>query len=118
LSFGCFAGDKELSWFSPRDDGTIYGYETFIDLTGDFFMLDDFKAVRYEIRDLQINLSHSGDAARYHARLDDFNEWNGKPTNREDVRWTGVSEKRDCRRLNVRMHFSNASDKKKGLNIL
>jgi hypothetical protein len=112
LSFGCFARDKELFWFSPRDDGTIHGYEALVDLTENFFMLDDFKAVRYEIRDLQINLSRSGNVAWYHARLDDFNEWNGKPANWEDVRWTGVLEKRDGRWVIVQMHFSDAVDKK------
>ncbi|UCC44829.1 MAG: nuclear transport factor 2 family protein [Candidatus Zixiibacteriota bacterium] len=111
LSFSCFAEDPELFWFSPRDDGTIHGYEAFVELTEGFFMLDDFKAVRYEIRELQINLSRSGDVAWYHARLDDFNEWKGQPANWEDVRWTGVLEKRDNRWVIVQMHFSDASDK-------
>lgn len=111
LVFGCFAKDQELFWFSPRDDGTIYGYEAFVELTDGFFMLDDFKAVRYEIRELQINLSQSGDVAWYHSRLDDFNEWKGQPANWEDVRWTGVLEKRDGKWVIVQMHFSDASDK-------
>lgn len=110
LIFSCFADDPELFWFSPRDDGTIHGYRAFVDLTENFFMLDDFKAVRYEIRDLQINLSRSGDMAWYHARLDDYNEWKGQPANWEDVRWTGVLEKRDGRWTIVQMHFSDASD--------
>ncbi|UCC78262.1 MAG: nuclear transport factor 2 family protein [Candidatus Zixiibacteriota bacterium] len=112
LVFGCFADDPELFYFSPRDDGTIHGYKAFVDLTEGFFMLDDFKAVRYEIRELSINLSRSGDVAWYHARLDDFNEWKGQPVNWEDVRWTGVLEKRDGRWVIVQMHFSDASDKK------
>ena len=111
LVFGCFADDPELFWFSPRDDGTLHSYKAFVDLTENFFMLDDFKAVRYEIRELQINLSRSGDVAWYHARLDDFNEWKGQPANWEDVRWTGVLEKRDGRWVIVQMHFSDASDK-------
>ena len=111
LVFGCFADDPELFWFSPRDDGTIHGYKAFVDLTNDFFMLDDFKAVRYEIRDLQINLSQTGDVAWYHARLDDFNEWKGQPANWVDVRWTGVLEKRDGRWVIVQMHFSDPSDR-------
>jgi hypothetical protein len=112
LSFSCFAEDTELFWFSPRDDGTIHGYKALVDLTEDFFMKDDFKAIRYEIRDLHISLSRSGDVAWYHARLDDFNEWNCQPANWEDVRWTGVLEKRDGRWVIVQMHFSDASDKK------
>ena len=106
LLFNCF----DLFWFSPRDDGTVRGFRAFVDEVEGFFMHDDFKAIRYEIRDLQIGLSRSGDVAWYHARLDDFNEWKGKPANWEDVRWTGVLEKRDSRWVIVQMHFSNASD--------
>jgi len=112
LSFGCYAHEPTLFWFSPRDDGTVHGFEAFVELTDDFFMKDEFKAIRYEIRELQINLSRSGDVAWYHCRLDDFNEWQGRPANWEDVRWTGVLEKRDGRWVIVQMHFSSATDKK------
>jgi len=111
LSFSCYAHDPELFWFSPKDNGTLSGYDDFVDLTENFFMLDDFQAVRYEVKDLQINLSRSGDVAWYHARLDDFNTWKGQPANWEDVRWTGVLEKRDGRWVIVQMHFSDAADK-------
>jgi len=111
LSFSCYAHDPELFWFSPRDDGTVHGFDAFEKLTSDFFMLDDFKAIRYEIKDLNINLSRSGDVAWYHARLDDYNEWKGQPANWEDVRWTGVLEKRDGRWKIVQMHFSSPTDR-------
>jgi ketosteroid isomerase-like protein len=110
LLFRCFAQDPELFWYSPRDDGTIHGYKAFVEMTEGFFMKDDFKAVGYEIKNLQISLSSSGDVAWYHARLDDHNEWKGQPANWEDVRWTGVLEKRDGRWVIVQMHFSDASD--------
>ncbi|MDH4241251.1 MAG: nuclear transport factor 2 family protein [Phycisphaerae bacterium] len=112
LSYSCFAHDSDLFWFSPRDDGTIHGFKAFTDLTEGFFMKDDFKAIRYEIKDLYIGLSRSGDVAWYHARLDDFNEWQGQPACWEDVRWTGVLEKQNGRWVIVQMHFSEANDKK------
>ncbi|MCP4583870.1 MAG: nuclear transport factor 2 family protein [candidate division Zixibacteria bacterium] len=112
LVYSCFADDPELFWFSPRDDGTNYGFKAFVETTEGFFMHEDFKAVGFEVRELQINLSRSGDVAWYHARLDDFNEWKGQPANWEDVRWTGVLEKQDGRWVIVQMHFSDASDKK------
>ncbi len=111
MSYSCFAKDSELFWFSPRDDGTIHGFAALVFLTEGFFMKEDFKAVRYEIKELRISLSRSGDVAWYHARLDDFNEWKGQPANWEDVRWTGVLEKRDGRWVIVQMHFSDASDR-------
>ena len=109
--YRCFAHDSDLFYFSPRDDGTVHGFEAFQELTESFFMLDDFKAVRYEIKELVVHLSRSGDVAWYHARLDDYNEWKGQPANWEDVRWTGVLEKRDGRWQIVQMHFSSPTDR-------
>ncbi len=112
LLFSTVAQDPELFWFSPRDDGTVKGFASFVDVTDGFFMLDDFKAVRYEIKDLKINISRSGDVAWYHARLDDYNTWKGQPAIWEDVRWTGVLEKRDGNWVIVQMHFSAPTDRK------
>jgi ketosteroid isomerase-like protein len=57
---------------------------------------------------MRINISNSGDVAWYSAILDDFGEWNGKPTAWRNTRWTGVLEKRDERWVIVQMHFSFA----------
>ena len=111
LLFQCFAHDSELFWFTPRDDGTTRGFEAFAHTTENFFMQPEFKAIGYEIRDLHITLSRSGNVAWYRARLDDFNQWKGQPANWDDVRWTGVLEKRDGRWVIVQMHFSDAAEK-------
>lgn len=73
-----------------------------------FWMSPDFKAIRYEIKDLTINFSRSGDVAWFFCMLDDINEWKGQPTNWENTRWTGVLEKRDGNWIIVQMHFSFA----------
>ena len=75
-----------------------------------FWMSPDFRAVRYEIRDLNINISESGTVAWWFCILDDINEWKGDPANWEDTRWTGVMEKRDGRWQIVQQHFSFASE--------
>jgi ketosteroid isomerase-like protein len=75
-----------------------------------FWMHPDFKAVRYDIRDLRINLSRSGDVAWFYCVLDDVNEWKGRPANWMNTRWTGVLEKRDKNWRMVQMHFSFARD--------
>ncbi len=111
MLYQCFAHDPELFWFTPRDDGTTHGFEAFVQETENFFMRSEFAAIRYEIRDLHITLSRSGDVAWYRARLDDFNQWKGQPANWEDVRWTGVLEHRDGRWVIVQMHFSSAAEK-------
>jgi ketosteroid isomerase-like protein len=71
-----------------------------------FWGSPDFKAISYEIRDLKINLSASGDAAWYYCILDDINEWKGKPASWMNTRWTGVLEKRNGKWVIVQMHFS------------
>jgi ketosteroid isomerase-like protein len=75
-----------------------------------FWMSPDFQAVRYEIRDLSINISGSGTVAWWFCMLDDINEWKGKPANWENTRWTGVMEKREGRWQIVQQHFSFGSE--------
>ncbi len=75
-----------------------------------FWMSPDFKAVRYEIKDLSINISESGSVAWWFCILDDINEWKGQPANWEDTRWTGVLEKRNGKWLIVQQHFSFACE--------
>jgi len=74
-----------------------------------FWMSPDFKAVKYEIRDLKIRFSKSGDVAWFFGILDDINEWKGKPACWENTRWTGVLEKRDNKWVIAQMHFSFAA---------
>lgn len=76
----------------------------------DFWMSPDFRAIRYEIRDLSINLSQSGDAAWWFCVLDDINEWKGEPASWENTRWTGVLEKRNGTWVIVQQHFSFAHE--------
>lgn len=69
-----------------------------------------FKAIRHEVRDLRIQFSNSGDVAWFYCLVDDINEWKGEPANWENVRWTGVLEKREGKWRVVQQHFSWAKD--------
>ena len=73
-------------------------------------MDDTFKATGFDVRDMRVNLSRSGDVAWYSAILDDFGEFRGKAYSWVNTRWTGVLEKRDGNWVIVQMHFSFASD--------
>lgn len=75
-----------------------------------FWASSDFKHIGYEISDLKIIISESGDVAWYYCMLDDINEWKGKPASWINTRWTGVLEKREGKWRVVQMHFSNATD--------
>ncbi len=69
-----------------------------------------FKAIRHEVRDLKIQFSKSGDIAWFYCVVDDINEWKGEPANWENVRWTGVLEKRKGKWRVVQQHFSWAKE--------
>lgn len=107
LLYGVIANDADFLEVHP-DGNVVTGFEEFRKAEA-FWGNPDFKAVRYEIRDLRIHLSESGDVAWFHGLLDDINEWKGRPANWENTRWTGVLEKRDGRWVMAQQHFSFAA---------
>ncbi len=108
LLYSVIANDDDYVEVDPGDR-IVKGFSDFKNAE-DFWMSPDFKAIRYEIRDLKITFSKSGDVAWFFCRLDDINEWKGSPANWENTRWTGVLEKRDGRWEIVQMHFSFAGE--------
>lgn len=105
--YNVIANDADFLEVHP-DGNVVCGFEDF--KKGEkFWGSPDFKAVRYEIRDLKIKVSKSGDVAWFFCVLDDINEWKGQPANWENTRWTGVLEKRDGRWVTVQQHFSFAA---------
>ena len=107
LLYSCFAHSDDLFWFAPEAGSVTHGFDNFKQTVEGVFMNDAFKAVRFEVRDMKINLSRSGEVAWYSCMLDDENEWNGQPVSWLNVRWTGVLEKQDDKWRIVQMHFSN-----------
>lgn len=69
-----------------------------------------FKAISYEIRDLNITISESGTVSWFYCVLDDINEWKGESASWLNTRWTGVLEKRKGHWIIVQMHFSFAKE--------
>jgi len=108
ILYSVIADDPNFREIHPNDN-VVLGIDEF--KKAESFWLDPrFKAVRYEIRDLKINLSKSGDVAWFFCMLDDINEWDGQPANWENTRWTGVLEKRDGKWQTMQQHFSFASE--------
>lgn len=104
------AHDEDLFYFWTGSTHTVSGWKAHEKLF-DQWLDPRFRAVRTEVRDLRIHLSRSGEVAWYSATLDDVVEWEGKigPFG-EDLRWTGVLEKREGRWVIVQMHASLAAD--------
>lgn len=107
LLYGIIANDADYIEVDP-DGRVVHGFDEFRK-SETFWGSPDFRAIRYEIRDLEITRSRSGDVAWFFCILDDINEWKGQPANWVDTRWTGVLEKRDGRWIMAQMHFSFAS---------
>ena len=103
LLYSIIANDSNYLEVDP-DPGIIRGFAQFKKNEA-FWGSPDFKAVRYEIRDLKISLSQKGDVAWYYCVLDDINEWKGQPASWMNTRWTGVLEKREGRWIISQMHF-------------
>ena len=107
LLYSIIANDTDYIEVDPGDK-IVRGFEDFRKAE-EFWMSDDFKAIKYEISDLKITFSNSGEAAWFFCFLNDINEWKGQPASWENTRWTGVLEKRDNRWIIAQMHFSFAS---------
>jgi len=106
LFFATLADDSAFVAVTPYDR-VKFGIEAVRKDTA-FWANPDFKGIGHEIRDLRIRFSRSGEVAWFYCELDDFNEWKGEPANWENVRWTGVLEKRADRWRLVQHHMSFA----------
>ena len=104
LFFGTIADDSNFVSVTPYDK-VKFGVGDVIKDTA-FWASPNFKAIRHDLSDLRITFSRSGDVAWFYCVLNDINEWQGKPANWENVRWTGVVEKRHGKWRVVQQHFS------------
>jgi len=108
LLYSIIANDSNYLEVDPNPE-IIKGFDEF-KKNEVFWGNPNFKAIRYDIRDLKIFISECGTVAWYYCVLDDINEWKGKPAEWRDTRWTGVLEKREGRWVIVQMHFSFAQE--------
>lgn len=106
--YSIIANDSSYTEVQPGKR-VVFGFDEF-KKAETFWMSPHFKAIKYEIRDLKINISKSQDIAWWYCMLDDINEWKGQPANWENTRWTGVLEKRNGKWIIVQMHFSFANE--------
>jgi hypothetical protein len=108
LLYSTIANDPGYLEVDPGS-GVIRGINEFKE-NESFWGNPDFKAIKYDIRDLTINLARNNDVAWFYCILDDINEWKSKPAVWMNTRWTGVLEKRKDKWVIVQMHFSFAKE--------
>ena len=105
-----FARDDDFFTYFPDSKSTVLGWQQFEKFLEEW-MDPRSKATGYEIRNLRVVVSKTGDVAWFSAIVDDEGEFNGKPWGTKDIRWTGVLEKRDGRWKICQQHMSEAKDK-------
>ncbi len=105
LLYSIVAQDDDLLIINP-DSSSMRGFNAFAKHAEAVWMNPAFKATEFEVKELKITLSASGMVAWYFCILDDFGEWNGHPFSWENVRWSGVVEKRAGTWVHTQMHFS------------
>jgi hypothetical protein len=105
LLYSLMAQDTNFFIFHPDSTSTIIGFENFKKLA-DFWLDPRFKATDFKVKSLRLNFSNSCDVAWFSCYLDDHAEWDGKKAGWDNVRWTGVLEKRNNKWIIVQMHFS------------
>lgn len=110
LLYSSVIHNDELFFFQTDSKSTITDFENFRSLTENFFLRDDFKAIKVEINDFRIHMSPTMKTAWWACILNDYNEFQGKPANWENVRWSGVLEKVEGKWRIFQMHFSKAED--------
>ena len=105
-----FAKDEDFFTYYPDSKSTVVGWSQFEKFL-DKWMDPRNKAYGYDIRDLRLVTSRSGNVAWFSAIVDDEGEFDGEPWGVKDVRWTGVLERRGGKWRIVQQHMSEATDK-------
>lgn len=110
----CFTHNGDLLIYNPYSLEPNIGFDHLERNWEQFWSKDDFKATRFDMRDLHLVFSQTGDVAWYAAIMDDVGEWQGREGGWLNTRWTGVLERRQGRWVIVQQHFSFATDPTQG----
>jgi ketosteroid isomerase-like protein len=106
-----FAKDDDFFTYYPDSKSTVVGWKQFEKYL-DRWMDSRNKAKGFDIRNLRIVTSRTGDVAWFSAIVDDEGEFDGRHWGLKNVRWTGVLEKRSGSWKICQQHMSEANDKK------
>lgn len=104
--FQIFANDEDLLVWWVGTTGSANGIDDMKTLAETVWMTPHFQATRFEVRDLKIWFSADGAASWFSCHLDDCGAWKGQEFCANDVRVTGVLEKRGEQWTIVQYHGS------------
>jgi ketosteroid isomerase-like protein len=106
-----FANDDDLFIWWVGSNGGADGIDDLKKTAETVWLKPDFKATKFEFRDVRIRFSKDGKMAWYSCHLDDCGIWKGREACMADVRNTGVLEKRGDQWTIVQSHASWPVDK-------
>ena len=109
LFVNSFANDEDFFSFFVGSKDTVQGwkhFETYLER----WMDPKNIAKGYDLRDVRIVVSKLGDTAWFSAVVDDEGEYDGVPWKSENIRWTGVLEKRGSTWRICQQHMSLSVD--------
>jgi ketosteroid isomerase-like protein len=105
-----FANDDDFFTYFLDSKSTVVGWSQF-EAFLDRWMDPRNIAKGFDIRDLRIVISKTGEVAWFSAIVDDGGEFDGEPWGIKDVRWTGVLERRGGSWKICQQHMSEANDR-------
>ena len=105
-----FAKDDDFFTYFPDSKSTVVGWNQF-ETVLDGWMDPRNRAKGFDIRNLRIVISSTGEVAWFSAIVDDEGEFNGEPWGAKDIRFTGVLEKRGGSWKIRQQHMSEANEK-------
>ena len=104
--FQIFANDDDLLVWWVGSTGSANGISDMKKLAETVWMTPYFQATTFEVRSLKIWFSADGSASWFSCYLDDCGSWKGQEFCANDVRVTGVLEKRGDQWTIVQYHGS------------
>jgi ketosteroid isomerase-like protein len=104
--FQIFADDEDLLVWWVGTTGSANGIGEMKKLAETVWMTPHFKATTFEVRDMRIWFSVDGSVSWFSCMLDDCGTWKGEEFCANDVRVTGVLEKRGEQWTIVQYHGS------------
>ena len=104
--FQIFADDDDLLIWWVGSNGGADGIDDLKETAKTVWMTPDFKATSFEFRNVRIRFSEDGKVAWYACQLDDCGIWKGQEHCMQNIRKTGVLEKRGDQWTIVQSHAS------------
>jgi ketosteroid isomerase-like protein len=98
--------DQNIAVISPFTGEDFIGWEAVKAHVEKYFSDETFTVTNYAIKDPVIKISALGDAAWFHASVDESYTYQGKSFNYSDIKWTGALQKYEGNWIFTQVQFA------------